>query len=327
MTDSLHTTSDVTSETYTRLDMKSALQLMAPRSWVASIAPVVIGAALTFSQKVIVSPFSIGHMLFASALMLITSIALQSAVNTFNDYADYVSGTDTAENIPDVTEGSIIFNRLDPADAKRLALACLAVALVTGMVLVVMTGWKLLVLGLVGVATVLTYSLGPKPLSYLPIGEVISGVVMGGIITVGTTVALSGHLDPRVFLYSLPLVIGIGVFMQSNNTCDIEKDIEAGRRTLPIAIGRNRSRTLLMILSLTALLIVALIGLYQFPLGLLAFAIMGLWHIRNLCALARNPFTLESRRDAMSRSVNQLKMLTVTYLLMIIIGTLIDVLR
>ena len=32
--------------------------------------------------------------------------------------------------------------------------------------------------------------------------------------------------------------------MLTNNTCDVEKDIESGRKTLPVLLGRSRARTL-----------------------------------------------------------------------------------
>ena len=42
-------------------------------------------------------------------------------------------------------------------------------------------------------------------------------------------------------LWSLPFILGIALIMMSNNGCDIEKDIRAGRRTLPALLGRERT--------------------------------------------------------------------------------------
>ncbi|MBO6150411.1 MAG: UbiA family prenyltransferase, partial [Clostridium sp.] len=59
---------------------------------------------------------------------------------------------------------------------------------------------------------------------------------------------------------SLPLICGIALIMMSNNGCDIEKDILAGRRTLPTILGREKTLALyrgLVILWLLLLVLAA----------------------------------------------------------------------
>ena len=42
-------------------------------------------------------------------------------------------------------------------------------------------------------------------------------------------------------LTGLPLMIGIGMILATNNTCDIEKDIASKRHTLAVTLGREQA--------------------------------------------------------------------------------------
>ena len=64
---------------------------------------------------------------------------------------------------------------------------------------------------------------------------------MGGLIPLGIAACADGALHAEILFFSLPLILGIALIMMSNNGCDIEKDARAGRRTLPLLLGRARS--------------------------------------------------------------------------------------
>lgn len=88
---------------------------------------------------------------------------------------------------------------------------------------IVHAGWAPLLVGIVGAVCVLTYSGGIVPISYLPIGEFVSGFVMGGLIPLGIVATACSAFDFTVLIAAMPLIIGIGLIMMTNNTCDIEK--------------------------------------------------------------------------------------------------------
>jgi 1,4-dihydroxy-2-naphthoate octaprenyltransferase len=67
--------------------------------------------------------------------------------------------------------------------------------------------------------------------------------------------------------------------MMTNNLCDIERDAPAGRKTLPLLMGRDRARKLYLLLFLLLLVSLAVIGITRFgaaALGLLPALIAGL---------------------------------------------------
>lgn len=105
------------------------------------------------------------------------------------------------------------------------------------------------VIGLIGGVVILLYSGGPIPVSYLPIGEIVSGVVMGGLIPLGIAGCADGKIHWQILFYSLPMILGIALIMMSNNGSDIEKDRKAGRRTSPHVSAGQRPGHCIDILS------------------------------------------------------------------------------
>lgn len=177
-------------------------------------------------------------------LMALCAVLAQSAANTLNDYQDFKKGLDSAQTILDETDASIVYNRINPRQALYFALSCLMAAALCGVGVVVLSDPVLLVWGLVAAMILVLYSLGPKPLSYLPLGELASGLVMGGIITAATFYAMTLSMAALVLAVAVVPTLGIAMIMLTNNTCDIQRDRNVGRRTLPIVLGLSAARLL-----------------------------------------------------------------------------------
>ena len=217
------------------------MELASPPTWVASISSALVGgvAAIALSSEF---PLVWDLRTFGVwALMLIIAVLMQSATNSINDYKDFMTGLDTTESILDETDASIVYNEFDPKHARSFAIALLFASAVLGLIVVLLSGWPILVAGLVAACIVVLYSAGPKPISYLPLGEIVSGVTMGGIITSATYYAMTLTFSPFVLTVCVPPIITIGLIMMANNTCDIQRDKVAGRRTLPVLLGLDRS--------------------------------------------------------------------------------------
>ncbi|MDR1238840.1 MAG: prenyltransferase [Treponema sp.] len=259
-----------------------ALRLAAPHTWPpASITPAILGVLLALDFTGRAPP------LLSAALFLIV-ILMQSAANTFNDYADFVKGLDTKENSGEPEDAVLVYNRLDPKSALYLAAGFLAAAGLLGAYVVVSSGPASLFVGFAGAAALILYSISPRPVSFLPLGELVSGFVMGGLIPFGVHAALTGSVDPVVIILSVPCIIGVGLVMMTNNLCDIERDQRAGRKTLPVLLGRERARKLYLFLFLLMILSLPAIGLWQFGftvLGIVPALIAGLPLFRRLFRL------------------------------------------
>lgn len=281
------------------LTPKFALQLAAPHTWPAAILPVLVAVACAAAQGYAV-PWLMALVLLAICILM------QASVNTFNDYFDFVKGSDTADDNVEESDATLVYNDIDPRAARNLAIGFLVAAFALGVYVIARAGWVPLALGIVGALAVVLYSAGKTPVSYLPIGEAVSGIVMGGVIPLACYQALTGVLDARMLLWAVPTVIGVGLIMLTNNTCDVEKDAEAGRRTLSVLLGRARARRLyhaLVLLWLAAIL--ANVAAF-FTGGLLVCAFMLTASIPLLKALLGNPLAPAARVGAMAQicSVN-----------------------
>jgi 1,4-dihydroxy-2-naphthoate octaprenyltransferase len=206
-----------------------------------------------------------------SAALLLIVILMQAAANTLNDYYDFIKGLDTRENSDEPEDAVLVYNRVNPKSVLRLAIGFLAAAGFLGIYVVAASGPAPLLAGLAGAAAVILYSASPLPVSFLPLGELVSGFVMGGLIPFGVYTAVTGRLDFSIFLLSIPCIIGVGLVMMTNNLCDIERDALAGRKTLPLVLGRKRARKLYLLLFLLMLASLPALGLWRF-----GFAVLGI---------------------------------------------------
>ena len=244
---------------YGKLTPKYCLQLANPQSWTASVLPAVFGILYSILRGWELSPLR-----FAALFM--TCVLMQSAVNTFNDYADFVKGTDSKSDHVEVNDAAILYGNLNPKHVLLLGTAYFVIGAALGLAACRGRGVLPVAIGVIGGLVVAAYSAGPLPVSYLPVGEAVSGFVMGGLIPLAITAAASRAFHPEVLVYSLPFILGIALIMLSNNGSDIEKDARAGRRTFAVRMQRERTArifhglTLLWFLAILAVSVLFLPG-------------------------------------------------------------------
>lgn len=283
-----------------RLTPKLMLQLAAPHTWPGSIMPVLGSVAMAYSVT--------GTLQTAMALLLLAiCVLMQSTANALNDHFDFKRGADSEEDDVAVDDAVLVYNDVNPRSVLIFALGMLACAFALGVIVIIHAGWVPLAIALIGAIVVALYSGGKTPISFLPIGEAVSGTVMGLLIPAACFYVLTdGMFTALVILWSIPFALGIGLIMLTNNTCDIEKDIEAGRRTLPACVGRQRARDLYHILLVLWVLLISLIVLIQFERGLWVILFMLFACIPLIKALWANPLLPKARIAAMGQicSVN-----------------------
>ena len=297
-------------KTYAPLTPVLALQLAAPHTWSASVLPVLLA--------VVLAAVSVGKVSITLVLALLgISVLMQSAVNTLNDYFDFVKGADALENQVDPNDAVLVYNQVNPRSVLFLAIGFLVVALGLGGYVIYLAGLIPLVIGIVGAFIIILYSAGKTPLSYLPLGELASGITMGCAIPLASYQALTLTLDWGILYLSFPFVLGIALIMFTNNTCDIEKDIEAGRKTLSVILGR--AKAIIFYRCMVAIWIVAIVTFVAlfYPAGLIVLPFMLLIAYPTFNTLWKNPFTLQTRIQAMALCLNMNNTLGLFYLLAI----------
>ncbi|SHI72802.1 prenyltransferase [Parasporobacterium paucivorans] len=281
---------------YSRPTIKSVMELAAPHTWPASVVPVVLGTVLAYALE---GRFDAG--IFYSTLLV--AVFLQCAVNTINDYADFVKGTDTVENSIDPTDASLVYNNMNPKTALKIGIGFIVLAALSGIYTLWMAGWTPLLFGAVGVAVLALYSLGKLPISHLPLGEAVSGFTMGILITVACHYVQASRLDMRVVLFSLPAFLTIALIMMVNNTSDIEKDETSGRRTLPVILGRSSAQKLIRGAILAAIVLILIAAYVWFRSGMFLVPLMLFMTARAAFPLFKNPVDPAARMRSMAAVV------------------------
>ena len=230
------------------------INLMAPQTWTGSVTPALISLALSWQRQ--------KQLDFVMCLCLFLIVLfMQSAVNAFDDYADFVKGTDTLDNSPDAQDAVIVYG-MKPKTALLCGFCFLLIAAVPAVYVVLTRGIVPLVIGLIGGVVLLCYAFGPYPISYLPVGELFCGFVMGGLIPLAGVYMQTQTLDFFVLVQAIPPIMGMSVNMFSNNGCDIARDLPAGRKTLACLLGQKKTdaayRVLLILWCLSPVVILAI---------------------------------------------------------------------
>ena len=141
---------------YQPLKWKHIVGLAAPHTWPASVLPTLLGVALSFALAGRWDPV-------VSLCLLVAAVMMQCAVNTFNDYADFIKNTDTIENSDDPSDAILVYNRLNPRTIRVLGFSFLAIAALAGVWVTIRAGFIPLIIGIIGGAVVLLYSFGKTP--------------------------------------------------------------------------------------------------------------------------------------------------------------------
>lgn len=255
------------------MTLKVFLKLVEIQTKIASLFPFLLG--ILFAQFYF-DTINIGNTLLFFLAMLLFDLTT-TAINNLMDYqkAKDVSYKENTNIIGQekIAEKTVI----------QLILMMLTFASLLGLWLVFRTNILLLFLGGACFIVGIFYTFGPLPISRMPLGEALSGVVMGfGIFFIavyvnvapttlidlsfhGTTFLLEGNVLTilKIFLVSLPTVFLIANIMLANNTCDLEQDISNHRFTLPFYIGKSNAVLLFNLLMYASYVMVILAVIFR----------------------------------------------------------------
>lgn len=314
---------------YERLTPLMCARLAAPHTWPGpAVLTTVFGGLYSIAAGYEFNPA-------IWCLLLTVAVFAQSAVNTLNDWADYRAGTDTVENSDDPTDAVLVYNNPNPAHVLALGVAYMTVALACGIVCIVWGSTLVpLALGLIGAVFIVIYSSGKVKISYLPLGEVASGVVMGCLIPAADVFVFAGRsclgsgpfaalqqVDlPALLMCTAPFVIGIGMVMATQNNCDIERDEPIGRRTLPIVLGRSRSVVVYRVFVVIWIATVLHLAFWYFNAGFWATIVVLVLGAGTIRFLLTTPLVHELRGPSMGAVMKGNLFLNGAYLFAIIVS-------
>jgi 1,4-dihydroxy-2-naphthoate polyprenyltransferase len=227
-----------------------------PRTLPAAVAPVLVGTAA--ADRLIP---------WRAAAALVVALSLQVGVNYANDLSDGVRGIDSPLRVGPrrvVASGLVAPRSMTIAIAAALALASLS-----GLLLVAAVGPELLVVGAAAIIAALAYSGGPRPYASAGLGEASVFLFFGLVATAGSAYVQDDALSPLALTAAVPVGLLASAILVVNNLRDLDSDRAAGKRTLAVRLGRARTDFLLRALISAALAgtaIVALVAGSPWPL-------------------------------------------------------------
>ncbi|MDR1791423.1 MAG: 1,4-dihydroxy-2-naphthoate polyprenyltransferase [Propionibacteriaceae bacterium] len=234
------------------------------RTLPAAISPVVGGAAIAIYE----------HQFdwLLCILALVTALLIQIGSNLANDYSDGIRGTDAERVGPLRLVGS---GAARPKQVLGAALGCWVLAAVTGLVVVMLTGyWWLLAVGAGCIVAAWFYTGGKHPYGYAGLGELFVFVCYG-LVAVNFTVFIQvGAFTWGGLWVSVALGLLCCGILVANNLRDIDGDLAAGKRTLATKMGAPGTRYFYLALVIAATLAVVAVALATDWWALLGLAML-----------------------------------------------------
>jgi len=232
---------------------KYLLELVEIRTKLASVLPMFIGLMYALWLGYPLKPFVFLYLFLSVISIDMTATAL----NNYFDYkrAKLKTGYHYEHHNP------IASGKLSPFIARMVIYTVAIIGITSGLLLVYVTNWLILLLGIVAFGVAISYSFGPLPISRTPLGELISGLFMGLLIPfiAGSafiplsdllnitynhpfaSLSINVHYLGGFLFLGLPLFCLIANIMLANNTCDRKEDLVNMRYTLPVLIGKHHS--------------------------------------------------------------------------------------
>ena len=213
----------------------------------AAVVPVLVGSGLAYGQEL----FRWDAFLWA----LVGALAIQVAANFANDASDAKRGADTLDRLGPprmVAVGAISSRQMWMATWVAIGVAAAA-----GVALTIIAGWLILLIGVSSVVAMLGYVGGPAPYGYRGLGEVFVFVFFVLVATVGSRYVHDKTAPLAAWLLAVPVGLLVTSILVANNYRDLDTDRAAGKRTLAVVMGRERTRILFASLVLGAFAAVA----------------------------------------------------------------------
>jgi 1,4-dihydroxy-2-naphthoate octaprenyltransferase len=204
------------------------------RTLPAAVAPVLVGTSLAITEGV----FRVGAFVAA----LLGAIFIQVGTNLSNDYSDARRGADTEDRLGPVrvTAGGLV----PPRRVLIATYVSFGLAVLCGVYLVAVSGWELLVVGILSILAGVLYTGGPRPYGYEGLGEIFVFLFFGVVAVAGSTFAQLERWPWEAFVLAVPVGLLAAAILVVNNVRDLETDRRAGKRTLAVRLGRERTRGL-----------------------------------------------------------------------------------
>jgi 1,4-dihydroxy-2-naphthoate octaprenyltransferase len=219
------------------MNARAWLSAARPRTLPLALASIGMGSFLAAA----VNAFSMRVFL----LCAFTTIFLQVLSNLANDYGDSVHGADSVDR-----QGPKRAVQSGEITSRQMMTAMILfglLSLFTGLWLLfealrdasALTIGLFFGLGLCAIAAAVTYTAGKKPYGYAGLGDISVLLFFGLLGVLGTFYLHAKAFSPSLILPALSCGFFATAVLNVNNIRDIESDRKAGKKSIPVRLGRG----------------------------------------------------------------------------------------
>lgn len=232
--------------------LKNWILVAHPWAWFASASPAIVAYSYVFylfKTGAYIGEVNWGYGILGIIAMLIMHVS----GNTMSEYHDFMKGIDVKEKTG--PQRLIVKGIFKPKTVLYYSLTTLAIGSLIGVYLYRYTGFPLLIIGLVGIFSILFY----HKFKYVALGELLIYICYAVAVPLGIGYVLTAEILWAILLVTAPtglLVVGI---LHANNTRDAAQDKAAGIRTQAMKLGLEGSQIVYQTLVLVSYLLIAII--------------------------------------------------------------------
>ena len=236
---------------------------------------------LALASIFMASFIAVHHGVFRWAVFLLavlTTTLLQILSNLANDYGDSVHGADSIERQGPAR--AVQSGVISKEEMKKAMILFAVLSFVSGIALLYVALTDLIVflsfvgLGLTAIVAAITYTSGSNPYGYAGLGDISVFLFFGLVGVLGTYFLYSLEFSAMLILPAMSLGFFSTAVLNINNIRDIDSDTKAGKKSIPVRIGREaavRYNWFLIIAGNVCLIVFA--GYQQLWGGLLALLV------------------------------------------------------
>ncbi|NLD23245.1 MAG: 1,4-dihydroxy-2-naphthoate octaprenyltransferase [Bacteroidales bacterium] len=232
--------------------LKNWIIVAHPWAWSASMSPAIV--AYSFIFFLFKTEGYIGEVNWIYGVIgFFGMLIFHISGNLMNEYQDYINGVDVKEKTG--PPRLIVQGIFKPKTILYYSLTMLTIGVLIGTYLLINTSWPLLIIGLIGILSVIFY----HKFKYVALGELLIYICYAMAVPMGIAFVITGQLIWTTLLVAAPtglLVVGI---LHANNTRDVNQDGGAKVSTQAMKLGLEGSQIVYQTLLLVAYLLIAVL--------------------------------------------------------------------
>lgn len=293
---------------------------MRPRTLPLAVACIVLGSALAAGNGRFHGPVLL--------LAVLTAVLLQILSNLANDYGDSIHGADGVQR--GGPPRAVQSGQISPATMRRAMGLFALLSVLSGLALL----WAafggtssllfviFILLGAAAIGAAITYTAGKRPYGYAGLGDLAVLLFFGWAGTIGTYFLHTLAFDPAIILPATSCGLLAVAVLNVNNIRDIESDKVAGKRSIPVRIGRVRAVYYHWLLLALAMLMALAYVLLNFASGWqFLFVLVTPLLVRNGTAVAHSQ---PSAPMQLNPWLKQMSLTTLTFVVLFSLGHLLS---